>query len=81
VGAYIDGWRARDRCSAAPVTRTPAPRVLELRWTCADGRMVVHDRVYDAEHGWPGEDSLRPFSSTVRTWRFLSSFRDELRSG
>jgi polyhydroxybutyrate depolymerase len=81
VGAYIDGWRARDRCSAAPVTGTPAPRVLELRWTCADGRMVVHDRVYDAEHGWPGEDSLRPFSSTVRTWRFLSSFRDELRSG
>jgi polyhydroxybutyrate depolymerase len=81
VGAYVDGWRARDRCSSRAVADSPAPRVLELRWTCPAGRMVLHDRVYDAEHGWPGENSLRPFSSTVRTWRFLSSFRDDLRPG
>ena len=30
----------------------------------------------DAEHGWPGEDSLKPFSSTARTWRFIN-YTDE----
>jgi hypothetical protein len=27
--------------------------------SCADGRVLIHDRVYDAGHGWPGEDSLK----------------------
>jgi polyhydroxybutyrate depolymerase len=74
VGPFIDGWRARDGCTGAAARSTPAARVLELRWRCAGGRAVVHDRVIDAEHGWPGEDSLHAFSSTVRTWRFLSAF-------
>lgn len=75
VGPYVDGWRRRDGCRG-PARRTkPAPDVLELRWACARGRVVVHDRVLDAEHGWPGEDSFKPFSSTTRTWRFLTAFR------
>jgi polyhydroxybutyrate depolymerase len=80
VGPWVDAWRARDRCVSTAKRSAPARNVLELRWTCASGRVVVHDRVVDAEHGWPGEDSLRPFSSTVRTWEFLSAFTDELRS-
>jgi polyhydroxybutyrate depolymerase len=79
VGPYVDEWRARDRCPDPPRRSAPAHNVLELRWTCADGRVVAHDRVIDAEHGWPGESSLKPFSSTLRTWRFLNAFRDELR--
>jgi polyhydroxybutyrate depolymerase len=78
VGPYIDEWRGRDTCTGAPRRSRPAPNVLELRWACADGRVVAHDRVLDAEHGWPGEASLKPFSSTLRTWRFLSAFRNEL---
>jgi polyhydroxybutyrate depolymerase len=77
VGPYLSGWLGRDRCSRHAARLWAANRVLELRWRCADGRMVVHDRVYDAEHGWPGGTSLRPFSSTARTWRFLSSFTDD----
>jgi polyhydroxybutyrate depolymerase len=79
VGPYVDEWRARDKCPDPPKRSVPAHNVLELRWTCADGRVVAHDRVIDAEHGWPGENSLKPFSSTLRTWRFLNAFRDELR--
>jgi polyhydroxybutyrate depolymerase len=78
VGPYVDEWRARDRCARVPRRSRPAPNVLELRWACADGRVVAHDRVLDAEHGWPGEASLKPFSSTLRTWRFLSAFRNEI---
>jgi polyhydroxybutyrate depolymerase len=75
---YVEEWRARDRCSPHAARSTPAPNVLELRWACPDGRVVAHDRVLDAEHGWPGERSLKPFSSTLRTWRFLSAFRDDV---
>lgn len=77
VGAWLRGWLARDRCTAPAHRSTPVPRVQELRWTCPDGRMVAHDRVLDAEHGWPGEDGLAPFSSTTRTWRFLTAFRND----
>jgi polyhydroxybutyrate depolymerase len=75
VGRYLAGWRARDGCRKPAARTRPARNVLELRWRCARGLMVVHDRVVDAEHGWPGEASLRPFSSTLRTWRFLNANR------
>ncbi|MEP6953318.1 MAG: PHB depolymerase family esterase [Solirubrobacteraceae bacterium] len=74
VGEFLRGWRGRDRCDSHAARSTPAPQVTELRWTCADGRVVVHDRVADAEHGWPGAASLKPFSSTLATWSFLSGF-------
>jgi polyhydroxybutyrate depolymerase len=80
VGPFIDEWRGRDRCPGAPRRSAPAHNVLELRWKCAKGRVVAHDRIVDAEHGWPGESSLKPFSSTARTWRFLNSFTDELKA-
>jgi polyhydroxybutyrate depolymerase len=78
VDRYLEDWRIRDRCGVKPRTSTPAHNVLELRWTCKDGRVVVHDRVIDAEHGWPGERSLKPFSTTIRTWQFLSAFRNDV---
>ena len=79
VGPYVDEWRARDNCPGAPRVSAPVPNVQEQRWTCAGGRVVAHARVIDAEHGWPGQNSLMPFSSTLRTWRFLSAFRNETR--
>lgn len=79
VGPYVDQWRVRDNCPNPPRRSAPARNVLELRWACADGRVVVHDQVIDANHGWPGGNSLLPFSSTLRTWRFINAFRDELR--
>jgi polyhydroxybutyrate depolymerase len=78
VEPYLSEWRKRDGCAPAARRSTPATRVLEWRWTCAGGRMIVHDQVQDAEHGWPGGQSLLPFSSTLRTWRFLSAFSNEL---
>jgi polyhydroxybutyrate depolymerase len=77
VGDWLRDWLDRDGCRSAAARSTPAPRVQELRWTCPDGRAVVHDRVLDAEHGWPGEDSLKPFSSTLSTWRFLAAYTRE----
>jgi polyhydroxybutyrate depolymerase len=75
VASYLAGWTARDGCAAAPSVRGGARRVTRTRWTCAGGTVVQHDRVEDVGHDWPGEGSLRPFSATVATWQFLSSFR------
>jgi polyhydroxybutyrate depolymerase len=75
VDRFLAEWRDRDGCRQRAVRSAPAPNVQEMRWFCAGGRQVLHDRVLDAEHGWPGEASLRPFSTTLRTWRFLSAFR------
>ena len=80
VAAFLAQWRAARRAAAARAQRArAATHVAELRWTgCAGGTMVVHDRITDAEHGWPGESDLgqdQAFSSTQRTWRFLSAFR------
>lgn len=77
VAPYVAAWRRRDRCAPSATQSAPASNVQELAWRCADGRRVVHARVVDAEHGWPGEDDLRPFSSTMRTWRFFSRFVNE----
>jgi polyhydroxybutyrate depolymerase len=81
VEPFVSEWRGRDRCPGPARRSAPAHNVLEQRWTCAGGRVVVHDRVIDGAHGWPGERSLKPFSSTLRTWRFLNSFSNELQRG
>lgn len=79
VPSFLAQWRRLDACQGRAQRHAPRRAVAELRWTgCARGTMVVHDRIADAEHGWPGEDDLgqdRAFSSTQRTWRFLSAFR------
>jgi polyhydroxybutyrate depolymerase len=83
VSAFLTQWRRLNGCSPRAERRflhrrKPARRVTELRWTdCAQGSAVIHDRVVEAEHGWPGESDYvgsDEFSSTLRTWQFLSAF-------
>jgi polyhydroxybutyrate depolymerase len=75
VRTWLRGWLHRNDCTGAARRSQPADKVQELRWTCPNGVTVVHDRVLDAQHGWP---ALGSFSSTERTWRFLAeSFRRE----
>lgn len=80
VTHYVTRWRRIDACPGTRIApSSPAPGVTEWQWRgCAGGTAVIHDRIVGAEHGWPGEDDVRPgreFSSTRRTWAFLSAFR------
>lgn len=79
VRTFLGQWRQLDGCVGRPGAQAPHPGVIELRWAgCRGGVVVEHDRIRDAEHGWPGEDDLddvRQFASTRRTWTFLSAFR------
>ena len=46
--------------------------------TCSGATAVVHERIHDAEHGWPGTNDVTGrsgFSSTAQTWAFLSAYR------
>ncbi len=73
VRTWLRGWRDRNDCTGAARRSEPDDQVQELQWTCPNGVSVVHDRVLDAQHGWP---ALGSFSSTERTWRFFAgSFR------
>lgn len=78
VPAFLAQWRRLDGCPAAARTTHPRHGVTELRWSpCRSGSAVVHERIADAEHGWPGEDDVtgaRGFSSTARTWDFLRRY-------
>lgn len=79
VPAFLAQWRRLDRCRGAVRRLSPRSNVVELRWAaCAGGTVVQHDRIVDADHGWPGEDDIDGvdgFASTKRTWAFLAAFR------
>ena len=80
VASFLAQWRRLDGCSGEPRVRGVADGVQELRSVgCAGGTQVIHDRIRGAQHGWPGESAITGredrFSSTRRTFDFLSSFR------
>ncbi len=80
VASFLAQWRRLDGCPGAPRVRSVSEEVVELRSVgCAGGTEVIHDRVERAAHGWPGEAGITSardrFSSTRRTFDFLSSFR------
>lgn len=78
VTRFLAQWRRLDGCPSASTRAAPRQGITELRWTrCAGGSSVQHVRIQDAEHGWPGEDDVdgyAGFSTTVRTWAFLSRY-------
>ena len=78
VPAFLAQWRRLDGCRGAARRLSPRSNVVELRWArCAGGAVVQHDRITDADHGWPGEDDVdgvEEFAATHRTWAFLKAF-------
>ena len=79
VPAFLKQWRRLDGCRGGVRRVRPRRNVVELRWShCRNGSAVEHDRITDADHGWPGEDDvdgLDGFASTRRTWSFLARYR------
>jgi polyhydroxybutyrate depolymerase len=79
VSRFLAQWRRLDGCPAAVRRAAPRHGVAELTWApCRAGTAVVHERIAGEPHGWPGQDDLdgrRGFSSTARTWAFLSAHR------
>lgn len=77
VPRFLAQWRRLDGCPRAVAQRSrPSAEVTEFTWKpCRGGSIVVHDRIRDAVHDWPGGDDVfggSEFSATARTWAFLS---------
>ncbi len=77
VDTFLAQWRSRDRCRT-PSRLTRAGNVVQERWQCAGGRVVARVTIDDAEHGWPGENSLAPGGTTARTYSFLRAFSNPI---
>ena len=57
--AFLAQWRRLDGCRGGRAALRPRRNVVELRWShCRNGSAVEHDRITDADHGWPGEDDV-----------------------
>lgn len=77
VDTFLAQWRSRNRCSGqSRLTRSGS--VVEERWQCAGGRVVARATIDDAEHGWPGENSLAPGGTTARTYAFVRAFSNPI---
>lgn len=77
VDTFLSQWRIRDRCRT-PSRLTRAGTVVQERWQCGGGRVVARVTIDDAEHGWPGENSLAPGGTTARTYAFLRAFSNPI---
>lgn len=79
VEPFVAAWRTRDGCPDDGRVSMPQPGVTELSWApCRLGSAVAQVRIDGEPHGWPGGadiDGTRAFSSTARTWAFLSAYR------
>lgn len=76
---WLDGWAERDHCRSQS-SREIGTDVTVIEWSrCAGRGAVVHYRIDDAGHTWPGElsnsgpgSATQTISATDRMWQFFS---------
>lgn len=86
----VEAVAERDGCSPDPVTTALAGDVRRVQWPmCRTGRDVVHLRVGDGGHTWPGDDTgtsgrmasdraeatSYSLDATTEVWAFVSAHR------
>ena len=85
IPSWIANWAARNRCEATPVESVAAADVTRVAYAnCAGGAAVVHYRVRDGGHTWPGGKPLPAWmvgrtstgvDATKRMWEFFREHR------
>ncbi len=82
VQVYLNVWLNHDRCSGAGQVFFQQGDVTGIEWThCANGTSVVHYRVSDGDHTWPGAAFDRGLGFTTHVidaniviWNFFSHY-------
>lgn len=82
VQVYLNVWLDHDRCSGAGQVFFQQGDVTGIEWThCANGTSVVHYRVSDGDHTWPGATFDRGLGFTTHVidanvviWNFFSHY-------
>jgi polyhydroxybutyrate depolymerase len=82
VQSYLSEWLNLDRCSSEAQTFFQQGDVTGMRWDhCASGTSVVHYRISDGGHTWPGASPSKTLGYTthiidanVVIWNFFSQY-------
>ncbi len=76
VTNYLNGWLARDKCSDTHDTFFQQGDVTAIEWThCAPNVAVVHYRISDGGHTWPGSpNTTHVIDANVVLWQFFSKY-------
>lgn len=76
VNDYLNGWLARDKCAGTYSTFFQQGDVTAIEWThCAPNVDVVHYRISDGGHTWPGTpNTTHAIDANVVLWQFFSKY-------
>src|SRR5581483_4975363 len=76
VQDYLNGWLSRDKCDGSAQAFFQKGDVTGTQWThCADGVIVLHYRIRDGGHTWPGTpNTTHVIDGGVVLWQFFSQF-------
>ena len=76
VNDYLNAWLTRDKCSDTHDTFFQQGDVTAIEWThCASHVSVVHYRISDGGHTWPGTpNTTHVIDANVVLWQFFSKY-------
>lgn len=76
VQDYLNGWLTRDKCSGTHTVFFNQGDVSATEWThCAPGVAVVHYRISDGGHTWPGSpNTTRVIDGSTVLWEFFNKY-------
>ncbi len=83
VQTYLNVWLANNRCDGTNTVFFQQGDVTGIQWThCADSSVVVHYRVSDGGHTWPGAHPIPGLGYTTHVidanvviWNFFNQFK------
>ena len=83
VQVYLNAWLAHDGCDGTSKIFFQKGDVTGIEWTnCATGSVVIHYRVSDGGHNWPGAATnfagftTHVIDANVVIWDFFSHYMD-----
>jgi polyhydroxybutyrate depolymerase len=83
VQTYLNVWLANNRCDGTNTIFFQQGDVTGIQWThCAEGSVVVHYRISDGGHTWPGARpnpslgyTTHVIDANVVIWNFFSQYK------
>src|SRR6266700_899411 len=72
VHDYLSVWRSLDKCSSASHVIMQTNNITGTAWSqCASDTEVVHYRIANGDHHWPGEQTM---DTNATIWEFFSKY-------
>jgi len=75
VGRWLNQWRIHDRCQGTARRTHIAWDADRMQWSCSNGTVVSHVRLYGLGHAWPGSplDNVGGIVAADKVWSMFGS--------